>query len=576
MSSRWARFAAGATAVLLAGCAGIPSSGPVRIGAEVRADRSDPFTRVLPASPAKGASALEIVNGFLTANASPDNDYSIARLYLTAEAARSWNPGVGALVYPSTSSQTEASPGTVLFTTVPTGTIGPHGEFTAVTAAKPFSVNFRLTLVGAEWRISVPQKGLLLTDLDVDRGLRYFDVYFPDPGRLSLVPSPVLLAAGPGTSTALLRALLAGPPDWLAPAARSAFPSGTELVVDSAPVSDGVVQVDLSSRAAGLSGEEASALSAQVVWTLRQLQDVNSVRITVEGVPVRAGGTGVVQSVNAWPQFDPDGLSSLAAGYFSRGGRIFAIQPRSIAVIAGSAGDGRTPLVHPAVSLDGARIAGLDATDTTLFGGPMGPTDKLAALASGVALTPPSWDRLGAVWTVDRTGAGGAIPKVWAVVPGSQKVQVATDDSLPLGRVLSLRVARDSVRAAVVIRNGSTTQLYVAIIVRQDGQPSLRGFRLVTTPVTGATDAAWAGADRLLVLGTSPSGLVQPALVNLTAPSPQLLGPVTGSATDSTIATIGAGPGHPTLIGTSDGKIWSSTGSGWDPIGDGRDPVYPG
>ena len=75
MASRRSRLLAVAAAVgalLLTGCAGIPSSGPVRVGDQVRADRTEPFTRVLPASPAKGASPLEIVNGFLTANASSD------------------------------------------------------------------------------------------------------------------------------------------------------------------------------------------------------------------------------------------------------------------------------------------------------------------------------------------------------------------------------------------------------------------------------------------------------------------------------------------------------------------------
>ena len=578
MASRRSRLLAVAAAVgalLLAGCAGIPSSGPVRVGEQVRADRTEPFTRVLPASPAKGASPLEIVNGFLTANASSDNDFAVARSYLTADAGRAWNPGAGAVVYPSTAYQTSASPGTVEFTTTPTATIGAHGEFTSMPIANPYLVAFGLTRVSSEWRISVPQKGLLLTDLDVDRGLRYFNVYFPDPDRLTLVPSPVLLPAGPGTSTALVRALLAGPPTWLAPAVRSAFPAGTTLVVDSAPVTDGVVQVDLSSPAAALSNEEASALAAQLTWTLRQLPEVNYVRITVEGVPVRGGGAGATQSVDAWPQFDPDGLSSLASGYFSRTGRIQAILTKGATPIAGPAGDGRVPLVRPAVSLDGAQVAGLDATGHTLLAGPVGATEKVSELLKGGSLTTPSWDRSGAVWTVDSSGED-ATPKIWAVVPGSPRALVATDGSLPKGRVLSLRIARDGVRAAVVVRGPQATNVFAAIIVRQDGRPRLQGFRLVPTPLTSVSDAVWADADRLLVVGRSSSGLIQPALVDLTRPGTQVLGPVTGSSAGSTIVAIGAGPSHPTLIGTSDGKVWTSSGSGWDPIGDGRDPVYPG
>jgi len=105
-------------------------------------------------------------------------------------------------------------------------------------------------------------------------------------GTAGLVPNQVMLPIGPGTSTALMRALVSGPTPWLAPAVSTAIPTGTKLVVDSAPITDGIVQVDLSAQAATAIDKEAQALSAQVVWTLRQLVDVTAVRITVNGVPL--------------------------------------------------------------------------------------------------------------------------------------------------------------------------------------------------------------------------------------------------------------------------------------------------
>ena len=42
----------------------------------------------------------------------------------------------------------------------------------------------------------------------------------------------------------------------------------------------------------------AQALSARLVWTLRQLPDVTRVRITVQGVPLQVPGAPTVQSRN--------------------------------------------------------------------------------------------------------------------------------------------------------------------------------------------------------------------------------------------------------------------------------------
>ena len=84
---------------MLTGCASIPTSGPVEQRGEVRTERDDPFVRVLAKGPADGMTQTQIVEGFLRASASFDDDHAVARLFLAPEAVSAWDPTQGAVVY---------------------------------------------------------------------------------------------------------------------------------------------------------------------------------------------------------------------------------------------------------------------------------------------------------------------------------------------------------------------------------------------------------------------------------------------------------------------------------------------
>ena len=83
---------------LLAGCATVPTSGPV--------DRHTPQAtgvnsgvRIDPLPPADGASPLLVVEGFLHAMSVYQPDYAVARQYLTPSASAAWHPESGVQVY---------------------------------------------------------------------------------------------------------------------------------------------------------------------------------------------------------------------------------------------------------------------------------------------------------------------------------------------------------------------------------------------------------------------------------------------------------------------------------------------
>src|SRR4051794_992818 len=99
---RAAGVAAAVAATLLASaCGGIPHSGPVHAGAQLD---GPPPVRILAAPPVRGASATEIVRGFLRAQPGLDDDAAVARSYLVGDAARTWASRPKVVVYPDQSS----------------------------------------------------------------------------------------------------------------------------------------------------------------------------------------------------------------------------------------------------------------------------------------------------------------------------------------------------------------------------------------------------------------------------------------------------------------------------------------
>jgi hypothetical protein len=269
------------------------------------------------------------------------------------------------------------------------------------------------------------------------------------------VPNPVLLPVGSGVSTSLVHALLEGPSAWLAPAVATAFPVGTTLI-GSAPVRNNVVQIDLSSDASRASSQDVKAMSAQLVWTLRQLSDVAAVQISVDGVPLNVPGASPDQPRDSWPTFDPDALRSSALGYFVRDGRVYSVGSGDPSAVPGPFGDGQVVVRSPAVSLEGDLLAGLDASGRLVVGR-LASGEKATVMLTGTSLSAPSWDLFGNAWVVDRTRTG---PVIWTVRPG-EKPRRVDNVGLPPGQVLALSVARDGARAAVVVRAADGGRLYV-------------------------------------------------------------------------------------------------------------------
>jgi Lipoprotein LpqB beta-propeller domain/Sporulation and spore germination len=584
MRSRRVGFAAvvaAAVMVALAGCSGIPTSGPVHQGAAVVVAQDAPVTQSIAQPPRHDAAPLEIVQGFLFASASFDNDHAVAREFLAPDVAKTWNPLAGTTVYqidPTTGGFRQNGPAEIDLAATTLGQISPQGEYVDAPDNSALAWHFKLRQVaGGQWRIETPPKGLLLTAADRDRNYRVFDVYFPDPSFQVLVPNQILVPVGRGTSTALVKAVLAGPTSWLAPAVTTAVPTGTKLIVDSAPVVNGVVQVALTSAAASSTPTHPVVMSAQLVWTLRQLASdgVTGVQITVGGIPLR--GVPQTQDIDSWPQFDPDGQIPVPSAVFSTDKGLGLLASDKPHAVPGAVGAGSLALHQPGLSFDERRVAGLDADAHKLYVADITTANKASApvVATATHLTAPSWDRFGMVWTADARPTGLV---VWTDQPGSAAKQVAVTD-VPAGRVLAMRIARDGVRVVMVVRAADgTAGVYLGRVVRSDSAVTLSGFRPVSTPLTDVADVAWLSSDRLVVLGRqAPGGTQEPLTIDLAGSSVSSLGPIASSAESSPgIVSVTAAPNQEILVSTTDSKIYRYLAVGWALIGDGANPSYPG
>jgi hypothetical protein len=441
--------------------------------------------------------------------------------------------------------------------------IAEDGEFTPARPTASTDVEFGLRKVAGEWRIETLPDGLLLTGADVSRAFRPVSLFFLTPDEKSVVPAPVFLrAGGPGLATTLVEALLAGPTNWLSPAVRTAFPPGTALTRPEEPLDtlSGLATVDLTDEALVADRDTRRAMAAQLMWTLRQLPEVNAVRITV----------GAVVTREALSAYDPAGVPGAADAYLVRDGELVSLAAGG-GTVPGPAGSGRRPLRDPAVSLSGDQVAGLSSNHRTVYAGRLAADQRLGVALRGGRFSSPSWDRYDGLWVAEQVNGSGA--RALLLRPDSEPLAVRLGSSI--GAVRAMRVSRDGARLVLVTVSGGATRLLVGRVVRNGDDVSVQGLRPIASQFTDIVDVAWADAERLAVLAREGSGPLQAYLVTVDGAASTAVGSVPGMT--SIAAASGPTGLRPLLAGTDDGVVHRNVGgTTWQVLGNGRDPTYPG
>jgi Lipoprotein LpqB beta-propeller domain/Sporulation and spore germination len=557
---RGAAFGLAVVVVLVAaGCAGVPDSGPLHLGRPIAAagdGLADETVREVPAGPQPGAGRRQLVTGFLRAMVDSDDGYGVARSYLAG--GTTWNAGAGVTVYADPIHVVARGADDVLVRAERVGLIGPRGGY----RVDPGTVRRRIRLArrGGQWRISRLSAGGLLSSDDAERLLQPASVYFLTPDGSRVVPEPVLEPPDePGLATTLMRALVAGPGPVLAPGVRTAVPHGTSLLGNVPISADGVAEVDLSASARQVTPAQLGRLSAQVVWTLRQLNSVTAVRLLVNGDALTAPGVPAVQPARAWPQFDPAVPPSSVGVLLVRDGAVVGSGvgvPRSL----------RGPnLSDPLRSADGSLIAALRGSPAARELVTASATGPLTVRLRAAGLTAPSFgadDRLlvaspDAVYSVPHTGS---------------VQQVLLPDALAGKTIRAIAVSRDGTRVALVVGTAAAAALEVATLSVSTGHIALREPRVVLPASSAVSGVAWSDADDIVATVAGSRGDRGVVEVGVDGYQMQTLS-APGLPRD--VDDVAASPGQQVLA-SAVGGTWQLVGHRWERLSTGVDPSYAG
>ncbi|MFC5263793.1 LpqB family beta-propeller domain-containing protein [Kribbella qitaiheensis] len=582
--------AALACAVLLTGCATVPTKGPIRSGSQEGLTPVRGGLGIEAQHPKVDAKPLPLVNGFLEAM-SDSRAFDVAREYMTPDAAAAWKPESKISVYDQSSSQavSQRTDGKVQLSAPLIGTIDERGSWTPAKPGQQVNFTFVLAKTSGQFRVANVPAGVFLGSNQLEPRLAPRALYFFNPAKTMLVPDPIYvpnsLPAGQ-SATQLIQELLKGPTSRLRSGAISIAPDGTTLAV-SVPVDSGVATVALSDAAAALSESDRRLLAAQIVWTLRLI--TNRVRITVSGASLLPDSD--VLSFSDFGSYDPSGQDGRLKD-------LYGVQKGKIQRIRGQDGAediGTTPLDNSvlygsfaqsfAVNLRGDTGAivttakdGRSVISSGSLDSEKKPADVQSTRTEGKVLR-PSYDNENNLWYIDR--ADSAAPRLRMRTPDGK----VTDVRANFGGAspLTLRMAPDGVRALLVMRSkaGATFVQTATVGTNVAKQVVLSQFRSLELPLTDITDASWNQLG-ILVAGKSAKGQPgRPWQVNVDGSQPRL---IPGVSTQFDAIKLASNPSVDTLpvVQDSTGQLhWQGKDLNWVNMNDGDkgtpiDPVYPG
>ena len=561
-----------ASSLLLSGCgllpwsltAQVPTSSSVQEGNASGANSDDQFIRVIPQAPRRNMTASQLVQGFLDASAASESDHSVARMYLTSEAAAAWEPKSGVQVFKGTPELTSVGT-TVVFNAQLEGQISKSGNYSINQDGKQLNAKFSLIRDNGEWRISALPQGLELSTVDVQRAYRDLSVYFFNPQFSTLVPDSRMIAVpGDGLAAGLMQALLAGPSEWLAPAVKDAFPFGVGLNFNRVPIENGVATVDLTADATFASDAARREMAQQIVWTLRQVPEIRAVTITAGGQALSVQGVPNPIPRDQWPEIDPSGLAQGTQAIVAKWTGVYQLTRIGTSRLAGVPPVANSAFTQVVTNKSSGMLAGLDVLGR-VWSTPLDSNPTWSKLPITQAIQWIEFDPLGGLWMRDISG--GLL--VWDA-PGPLK-SIRTIGLGAGASVLKAVPSRDGTRAALIVQRGKTSMLYLARIEQavDTGKRTLTGPIRIAGSVGAVIDVDWSSANSLAFIGRNGPGALQAFDVDLA------LGTLVPQGGPDKPDAIAAAPGLPVLVSAKDGLIYQFDAGAWSSRLNAWSPSYP-
>ena len=235
-----------------------------------------------------------MIEDFYLAGSGYEDDYAVARQYLTQASSVTWKPDQRVLVFRSAR-------------VVPTGvenvfnyeldlsySVDADGVATQLPEGTKENIPATLTQVDGEWRIAELPDGTAIPEETFKVIYGAYPIYFYDPTFTYAVPD-VRWFIKKKTVKAMTSALLGGPAPYLKGAVVSAFPSGIKLARESVPVVSGAAQVDLTAKdLVEASNEDRLRMQTQLALTFRSQPDVINVELRANQDLVRVEDNGSV------------------------------------------------------------------------------------------------------------------------------------------------------------------------------------------------------------------------------------------------------------------------------------------
>ncbi len=496
LHSRAGRLLAGVVTLgLLTGCIQMPTSGDVNDADLSPADSQAQGISIDPLPPQAGASRNGIVEGFFDAMLATPVQTNSASQFLTPQARDRWNPSAEIITF------TERTPATgsdrVSVTLGEPMHLDDHGAWQGALTPRRKTIEFPVTKVDGEWRISKAPDALIVPQSWFASRYTQVALYFFDPTGQFLVPEPVFVPRGSQLATAVVRGLVRGPGNRRAPVTRSFMPADVTEGL-SVPVTDGVADIQFGGAEQTMP-ESVDLMIAQLASTLRQVAGVQAFRVFVGGRPL-SDASRSEWSVSEGAEYDASAVPVDARLFgLSRGGLVAGavddLQP-----VAGAVGVEGAGLRSFAVSSVEDRVAVVGSDGTSLSLGQMRRSAGLDPVMTGARdLTQPVWDRINRLWIADRTRSGARIWWLYGSIPRTVPVR-----GISGANVRKILISPDGTRLVALVRRQSGDAVMVSRVVAEEGGRIVRvtRARAITDreSVGRISDISWSSPTAVLVL----------------------------------------------------------------------------
>jgi hypothetical protein len=520
-------------------------AGPVRIGPDLVPTTDAESVYYSPSSPIDGATQAEILSGFLAAGTGPQNDYAVAREYLSESIRSVWNPNQEALIQRSSPAVKISDNDTAELEVDVSAVVDADGKYQITPAGTSRVLEFSFVLENSQWRLSAAPDATVLIRPVFDVIFTPYSVFFVDRQKRFLVPELRWFPTTAATGTRLANALLRGSSGWLKPAVVSAIPNGTRLSLDAVTVEDGVARVDLTARALVASLTDRTLMKAQLEATLSQLPNVSSVEISIERSRQDIQDTAAnsralpVRSLGALSENGLEAISAIEPPFFEAGQEFFNLNSVSQIALASQSGWVAALTGNGVVRTRGER-----------------PGLEVQLIDSRPAIVAIGYDRQEYLWSLSRTPGASIL----ATSAGGETKTVSAN-WLAGRSVRGFALSPEGSKAALLVQAGGQVRVFVSGVVRDSAGVPIELAEPIQVASEQANPISVSWVDQLTIATVNNDGGSSSALLTTIGGSSRVIPALAGTRT-----IVAAGSSSQLYLLTDSGELFSFRGSAWAPL----------